>query len=188
MIHLRTRVRFNANRVKRKVDQASFKSLGHAGGAIRKTAYRSIRKRKKPSRPGTPPHTQTGRLKRSIRYEVDRRSPGVVIGPINEIAGRIWNLHEFGGVARKRRKLKRHRFKVGEHGPIRVKSLGNAAKFARIKLLTAAQASRATRLIEEENARRGQSKPRRYPKRPFMKPALDANRSRLPKFWHNSVR
>lgn len=188
MIRLQARSQFHSRRLKRKVDQGTFRSLGHAGGTIRKHAAFSIRKRQKPSRPGAPPHTQTGRLKRSIRYEVDRRTPGVVIGPINEIAGRIWNLHEFGGVARKRRKLKRHRFKIDEHGPIRVKSLGNAAKFARIKLLTAAQASRATRLIEEENARRGQSKPRRYPKRPFMKPALDANRSRLPKFWHNSVR
>ena len=115
-------------------------------------------------------------------------NPTLSLVPINEIAGRLWNLHEFGGIAKRRRKLKRHRFRVGEHGPIRVKSLGNAAKFARIRLQTAAQASRATRLIEEENQRRSVAKPRRYPKRPFMRPALDANRSRLPKFWRDSVK
>jgi len=88
-MHIRARVRFDANRVKKKVDQASFKSLSHAGGTIRKTAYRSIRKRKNPSRPGSPPSSPTGRLRRSFRYEVDRRTPGVVIGPVNEIAGRL---------------------------------------------------------------------------------------------------
>jgi hypothetical protein len=107
---------------------------------------------------------------------------------VNEIAGRLWNLHEFGGVARKRRKLKQHRFRVGEFGPIRVKHKGTKTSFARIRLRTAAQANRATRLIAEENERRGDNKPRRYPKRPFMKPALDANRSRLPMFWANSVK
>jgi len=185
VIHIRTRVRFNANRVKKKVDQASFNSLGHAGGAIRKTAYRSIRKRKNPSRPGTAPSSPTGRLRRSFRYEVDRSTPGVVIGPVNEIAGQLWNLHEFGGVAKKRRKLKRHRFRVGQHGPIRLIRPG---KFARIELRTAAQANRARRLIDEENQRRGASKPRRYPKRPFMKPALDTHRAQLPKFWRDSVK
>jgi hypothetical protein len=40
LINIRTRVRLDAARVKKKADQASFKSLGHAGGTIRKTAYR----------------------------------------------------------------------------------------------------------------------------------------------------
>ena len=188
MIGIKTTVRFNPSNLKRKSDQASFRSLGHAGAAIRLTARRSIRRRKKPSRPGSPPHTQTGRLKRSIRYEVDKATPDVVIGPVNEIAGRIWHLHEHGGVAKKRRRLKRHRFRVGEFGPVRVKQQGSTARFARIRLMTAGQAARATRLIDEENQRRGASRPRRYPKRPFMNPALDTNRSRLPKFWRDSVK
>ncbi len=88
----------------------------------------------------------------------------------------------------KRRKLKPHRFKVGEHGPIRAIQHGSKTKFARIELRTGAQANRATRLIAEENERRSDNKPRHYPKRPFMKPALEANRSRLPTFWANSVK
>ncbi len=127
-------------------------------------------------------------LKRVIRYELAANKTEVVIGPVNEIAGKIWNLHEFGGVATKRRKLKPHRFKVGEFGPIRVKQHGPKTSFARIRLTTAAQANRATRLIEAENDRRRDSKPRRYPKRPFMKPALEIHRSRLPAFWANSVK
>ncbi len=185
MIRINIKAHLDADRIRRKVDQASFNSLGHAGGTIRKTAYRSIRKRKKTSRPGSPPSSPTGRLRRSFRYEVERQTPGVVIGPVNEISGRLWNLHEFGGIARKRRRLKRHRFRVGQHGPVR--SLGNG-RFVRIELRTAAQANRARRLIDEENQRRGAEKPRRYPKRPFMKPALDTHRAQLPKFWRDSVR
>ncbi|QDT10732.1 hypothetical protein [Planctomycetes bacterium K23_9] len=185
MIRIRTRVRFDSGQVKKKVNTANFRSLGQAAGAIRLTAKRSIRKRKKSSSPGSPPHTQTGMLRRVLRYEVDRVREQAFIGPVNEIAGRLWNLHEFGGIVTKRRKLKRHRFRVGQHGPIRAKQPG---KFARVLLLTAAQAHRATRLIEEENERRGATKPRRYPKRPFMKPALAANQARLPKFWRDSVK
>lgn len=187
MTGIRVRAKMTPDMLRRKTETATFRSLGHAGGTIRKTAYRSIRRRKNPSRPGSPPSSPTGRLRRSFRYEVDRRAPGVVIGPINEIAGRLWNLHEFGGVG-KPRKLKRHKFRVGQYGPIRVKTLGNAAKFARIKLLTAAQASRATRLIEQENQRRGAIKTARYRARPFMKPALDKHRGQLPKFWRDSVK
>ncbi len=188
MIKITVRTQFDKQKLKKKAETATFTSLREAGGAIRKTAKRSIRKRKKPSSPGSPPHTQTGMLRRVIRYDITNNRTVVAIGPVNEIAGRIWNLHEFGGVATKRRKLKAHRFKVGEHGPIRAVQHGSKTKFARIELRTAAQANRATRLVEEENQLRGDNKPRHYPKRPFMKPALEANRSRLPTFWANSVK
>jgi hypothetical protein len=185
MIVARAKTSFDAATIKKKVDAASFRSLGHAGGAIRLTARRSIRRRKKPSIPGTPPHTQSGRLKRSIRYEATKQD--VKIGPVNEIGGKLWNLHEFGGVAKGRRRLKAHRFSPGEFGPIRVKTAGFNASFHRAKLTTWAQANRATRLINEENQRR-QTQVRRYPKRPFMGPALEINRPRLPKFWADSVK
>lgn len=188
MIEVKVRTQFEKSKLKKKLETATFTSMRHAGGAIGKTARFSIRRRKNSSRRGSPPHTQTGMLKRVIRYEVNSSKTSVAIGPVNEIAGRIWNLHEFGGTATKRRQLKPHRFKVGEYGPIRVKQQGLKTSFARIRLETSAQASRATRLIEEENERRSDNKPRHYPKRPFMKPALDANRDRLPQFWSNSVK
>lgn len=195
MIGLRSRVKLNDRRLARKVDQASFRSLGHAAGAIRLTASRSIRRRKsgKPSSPGTPPHTRTGNLKRAIRYEIDKMAGVVVgadIGPVNLKGGRLWDLHEHGGVSRRRRLLKEHAFSPGEYGPIRIKQGGYNTSFHRTKLRTRAQANRATRLISEENIRRRDiaAAGRRYPKRPFMGPALEKNRSRLPRFWANSVR
>ena len=182
MLSLNVRTRFDAQTLRRKVNDATFRSLGHAGGAIRLTARRSIRRNKKPSSPGMPPHTPTGMLKRVIRYEVNSSKDNVVIGPVNEIAGRLWNLHEFGGI-KKRKPLKPHQFRVGEFGPIRQI---HSTKFARIKLKTAAQANRASLLIANENRTRA-ALTLRYPKRPFMGPALEANRARLPQFWKNSV-
>lgn len=191
LVRAKTTVRMTPEQLKKKAAAGSFRSLGHAAGAVRLTAKRSIRKRKKASQPGSPPHTQSGNLKRSIRYEVTKDD--AVIGPVNEFGGRIWNLHEHGGMGRPPRLLKSHRFSPGEFGPIRVRRRGNrptqATSFHRARLRTSAQAARATRLLEEENQRRLQpQRSRRYPKRPFMGPALELMRPRLPKFWRNSVR
>lgn len=127
-IRAKTRPRFK--RVARRARQGTIKSLGHAGGAIRLAARRSIRKRKGPAPPGRPPHTHTRRLPRSILYAVDKRRQVVVIGPAVHLLGTAGKAHEHGG-----------RF-------------------------------------------RGQ----RYPKRPFMGPALQKVRKRLPKFWAGSVK
>ena len=187
MIRARIHTQFDKAKLEKKVNQATFRSLGHAGAAIRLTARRSIRRRKKPSLPGQPPHTQTGHLKRVIRYDVQKERQQVQIGPANEYSRTIWNLHEFGGVPKRRKARRSRRFKVGEFGPARVKTAGFKPTYHRIRLQTAAQASRATRLIEQETQRRATQRAR-YPKRPFMQPALDVNRPRLPRFWANSVK
>ncbi|XZE56651.1 hypothetical protein SH139x_002774 [Planctomycetaceae bacterium SH139] len=185
MITAVIKTKFDTKRLQKRVEAASFRSLGHAGGAIRLTASRSIRRRKNPSPPGRPPHTQTGRLKRAIRYEVQ---PGnVVIGPVNEIAGKLWNLHEFGGRRRPRRRRRSRRLRQGDFGPIRLKTAGVRPTYHRIRLTTAAQVSRASALIAEHDRQRN-SQVHRYPKRPFMQPALTINRPRLPRFWANSVK
>ena len=184
---VRTRVKLDTRRLKKKVNKASFKSLGHAGAAIKLTARRSIRRRKRPSKPGSPPHTPTGALKRVLRHDVNESKQQAVIGPVNEYARTIWHLHEFGGTLRPRaRLLKQTRFRVGQFGPVR----RSGKKFTRARLLTEAQARRATQLVQEENDSRRQNArgTRRYPARPFMRPALLVNRPRLPRFWENSVR
>ncbi len=49
MIKITVRTQFDKQKLKKKAETATFTSLREAGGAIRKTAKRSIRKRKKPS-------------------------------------------------------------------------------------------------------------------------------------------
>jgi len=124
-----------------------------------------------------------------------------VIGPVNEHSRTIWNLHEFGGSVRpKPRLLKTHTFRVGEFGPIRRSGamlrdrrgryLRRSNQFARLRIRTEAQARRATQIVKQENEHRmaDAQKRRRYPQRPFMGPALESQRNRLPRFWADSVR
>ncbi|TWU39323.1 hypothetical protein [Novipirellula artificiosorum] len=203
MIGLRVRIKFDGQQLKKKVKNATFRSLGQAGGAIRLTARRSIKRKKGPSRPGTAPHTQTGNIKRTIRYDVGKQKQDVAVGPVRVTASKLWELHEHGGTKTSgKRQLVHSTFRVGDFGPIRkgrivrrttksgrTQTYRYADKYQRIKLKTQAQAARATRLIAEENARRASDNlVRHYPKRPFMRPALVAMTPRLPKFWKDSIR
>lgn len=196
----KVRTKFDRRKLERKFRDASFRNLGHAGAGIRKTASFSIRRRKRPSMPGQAPHTQTGHLKRAIRYDVNRRQLDVSIGPVNNYARTIWDLHEFGGMrANRRRALQQTRFRIGQSGPIRrvgPMQRDRRGRFVRrsknviyVKLRSAAQVQRAERFVARENEfrQREASKPKRYAPRPFMRPALAQNLSRIPKFWRNSL-
>jgi hypothetical protein len=130
MIAMRARTKFDKQKVLVKTREANITSLGHAGAALRLTARRSIRTRKKASAPGTPPHTRRGQLKRAIAYAVDKQRGVVAIGPERDGVGTSGSAHEFGGRYRRER----------------------------------------------------------YPKRPYMGPALEKLQDRLPDFWANSVR
>jgi len=130
MVGMKARTRSQMHKVARKAKRANIESLGHAGGAIRLAAVRSVRKRKGPAPQGEPPHTHTRRLPRAIKYAVEKKRQVVVIGPDVESFGTAGKAHEHGG------------------------------KF------------------------RGE----RYPKRPFMGPALEKTKDRLPKFWAGSVK
>jgi len=68
-------------------DRASRKVLGKFGAYVRRTAKQSIRKRKRPALPGSPPSSHTGLLKRHIYFFADAQSRNVVIGPIR-LSGR----------------------------------------------------------------------------------------------------
>jgi phage gpG-like protein len=100
-ISCKTTNRFNS--LKTKARQAGYKNLGHAAAVLRKIAIRSIHKRKKPSRPGSPPHTQTGRLKKAILYYNDRNRQEAIIGPSKNIIGIAGAEHEHGGRFRRER-------------------------------------------------------------------------------------
>ena len=130
MIGAKVRSFFDAKGVQRRTQGGSIRVLGHAAGAIRLTARRSIRRSPTASAPGTPPHTRRGLLREGILYAVEKDAACAVIGPTYEMVGTSGSAHEFGGKYRK-----------------------------------------------ED-----------YPARPFMGPALEAIRPRLPSFWAASVR
>jgi len=103
MIGMRSKSEFDAEAVRRRAEQGSFRSLSHAAAAIRLTARRSIRKSESYSAPGTPPHTRRGLLRGAIVYGVEKAAGRALIGPTYERVGTSAMAHEFGGKYRKER-------------------------------------------------------------------------------------
>ena len=97
MIRTKAFSRFDRRKVRRRAAEGSIRSLGHAGAALRLTARRSIRRSRRTSRPGQPPHTRRGQLKRALRYAVEKERERVLIGPTYSVVGRSARAHEFGG-------------------------------------------------------------------------------------------
>ncbi len=73
---------FDREIVKNKVDARTRKVLSKFGAFVRQTAKQSIRKSKGTSRPGRPPFSHTGVLKKFIFFGYDPMKRSVVIGPV----------------------------------------------------------------------------------------------------------
>jgi len=134
---------FDRPRVQRAVDRGKRKALSKGGAFIRQRARRSIRKRKRSSRPGQPPSSHTGLLRRFILFGYDRQRDSVVVGPVGFRRSTAPSVLEFGG-------------------------------------RTAVEWRRRGR-------RRGKRVVRIAP-RPYMRPALEKEKSNLPAVWRHSVR
>lgn len=72
---------FDRKAVIDRVDKATRQVLSRFGAFVRQTARKSIRKRKKESKPGQPPSSHSGLLKRFIFFGFDPDTRSVVIGP-----------------------------------------------------------------------------------------------------------
>ena len=166
---------FDRQKVQRSINRAERRVFSKFGAYVRSDARASIRRRKRPSKPGQAPTNQTGRLKNNIFfvYEPTRRS--VVIGPIllNRGTGAPEVL-EHGGVTvvrkvereprRKQRKQRRKRSK---------------AEIERIIAAKRRQGKRPTKVT---------LKPITIEPRPFMGPAFEKNREQeLPRMWQDAV-
>jgi hypothetical protein len=143
---------FDRQAVMSGVSRAKRRNLSKAGAFIRRNAQWSMRRRKKPSPPGEPPHVHVGHLKRLILFGYDAVHGSVVVGPLRFKNGEAPALNEFGGTAQRK---------------IRVIRFDRAAGRRRVKFkhVTA-----------------------RYPKRPFMGPALLKALPTIPRTWAGSVR
>ena len=105
MVGVKVKTKDRTKAVRAKAKAATFQNLGHAGAAIRLTARRSIKRSKKASAPGTPPHTRRGQLKNALAYAVEKDR--VVVGPEHGKLGEAGKAHEFGGRFRRQRYPKR---------------------------------------------------------------------------------
>ncbi len=133
---------FDRPKVKRAVDAARRRVLSKAGAFIRQTARTSIRKRKGTSKPGSPPYSHVGLLRRFILFGYDRQSESVVIGPVGIKGSTAPRVLEQGGTTTVTR--------------------GRRGKRTERRVRVAA--------------------------RPYMNPALEKERPKLPELWRNSVK
>jgi hypothetical protein len=172
--------------VKKAIKRSAPKTLKSAGAYVRAIARNSIKKRRNPnisSAPGLPPHQHTT-FKNTIRYAVNNAENAVYIGPEivkggKENAGR---LHEFGGIRRIKPQSKQYH--VGSSGPIAGTDRFNAVY---TRLRTNLQVARAEKLAAKFYPWiKGGI--RRYPARPYMRPALMAGLPKLSKFWNNAIK
>jgi len=85
--------------IERAVDRARLQVLKRGGAFVRTTAKRSIRQRRRVSRPGRPPHSHAGHLRRLIFFAYDPGRRSVVVGPLPFRKGEAPNLLEFSGTA-----------------------------------------------------------------------------------------
>ncbi|MBE7466813.1 MAG: hypothetical protein HS116_25360 [Planctomycetes bacterium] len=190
MATVRVKARVDRPKVTRKAKAASIQSLGRAGAYLRGIARRSIKVSPVASEPGKPPRSRQGRLKNAIVFAVEKDKTRVVIGPAASDVGKIGRTHEFGGTeSPKKRKGRKANFKleVGGHGPIRVEG----GKPVVVRLKTDRQVAKAKQVTDGLPPSQGGTsggKPRKYPPRPFMGPALNIGKARLPRLWANSVR
>jgi hypothetical protein len=91
---------FDSKAVIDAVDKAERRVLSRFGAFVRKRARSSIRKRKAVSKPGQPPTSRTGKLKKSILFSYDPTKKSVVIGPhlFESLRGKtVPELLEYGG-------------------------------------------------------------------------------------------
>lgn len=113
MIGLRVKQSFfDTKKVRRATDRATRRVLSRFGAFVRRTARSSIRRRKRISRPGEPPSSRTGLLKRFIFFGYDTRARSVVIGPARltrKGRGEAPSLLEYGGRTTLKRRGRRRR-------------------------------------------------------------------------------
>jgi hypothetical protein len=95
---------FDRARVLAAADKATVRALSKAGAYVRTAARSSLRRRKRPSKPGTPPsvHADGFASLKTIFFAFEPGSRSVVVGPVKINGARtsptVPELHEFGGV------------------------------------------------------------------------------------------
>ena len=171
-ISSRVNVELFLDRLNLPIDKATREAMGKAGAFIRRTGITSLRRRKKPSAPGSPPSVHTrdsySTLK-NIRFYYDPvrkilivgivKTNQIFIGPNGPATGTVPHVLEYGGAV----------------GVIEVRKWG---KWRRADLRSRRRnAELPTRVRSVDIAAR-----------PTMGPALIKTKPQLPAHWGNSLK
>ena len=175
---------FDRPKVIASLKKAKRKALAKAGAFVRKRARSSMKKpgKKKTgmaSVPGHPPSNHTsGQSLKSILFAFDTSSGSVIVGPVQfnssnpTLTGMETTspgLHERGESAT-----------IREYRYIPLAANSDSVKWSPAKK-TGTYKPRPRFLLEERQRRI------KYPKRPFMRPALEAEAPKFPELFKNSI-
>jgi hypothetical protein len=168
---------FDRATVVREVGKINAKALSKAGAFVRRRARSSMKRRKAPSAPGSPPSAHSkGSVAtfKNILFAYEPQNMGVVIGPVllNGKKGSAPALHEFGGSFTRTDKQRRAL-------AARARKLFREGRDASGKFL-----KRGAKLVQARDIKATIN----YPPRPFMGPALAAEAPNFPTLWASSAR
>lgn len=190
-VKLRTDIKIEPEKVARMVKTKVGRALLRAAGYVRKVTRNSITPVPKASRglsyshqassPGTPPHTRTGLLRKSVLFGLDNEGKSAYIGPAFHFISDIGALHERGGA--RVYPGKPRRYKLGSFGPIRdVPGEREVSRLPGARLTTGAMVERANELAESKTPANDRQ---RFPARPFVGPAFEKSKPYILKFFNN---
>lgn len=79
------------------VERGRLTALRRAGALVRLSSQHSMRRRRGPSPPGSPPHAHAGLLRQMIYYAYDPATRSVVVGPLRFARSDVPRVLEHGG-------------------------------------------------------------------------------------------
>ena len=178
--------------IRKYLDEKSRRALNVLGSVTMREARRLIQKRIQPSKPGEPPSSPTGTLKRTIVYGYDTSARSVVVGPYrmrSKVKVNVPNVLEYGGYVitatdwtpaevGKYAPIRIARTRAGLGGNKRTKTLGRKGGGRQIywvayaKIKTEAQAERANKLLTEMHGPRTSHRLVKIAPRPYMSKAF----------------
>ena len=170
---------FDRPKVIKSLKAAKRKVLSKAGAFVRKRARGSMRRRKGVSPPGFPPsaHSQGNSLK-TILFAYQPQSESTIVGPVQlnqvnftveSVTSTVPGLHERGETAI-----------IREYRYAPINGTTDSANWRRVDGRRKYRNRPGFKL--ETRRRRA-----RYPKRPFMRPALEAEAPKFPELFKNSI-
>jgi hypothetical protein len=174
LLRMESVVFFDRIKIEDPTKAAQLRAMSKMGAFIRRRAQTSMRRRKRgASRPGTPPNARVGYLRDYILFAYDPETDSVVVGPIvygRSSGGKVPATHEFGGMLNRKRPRRVREILAGISSGQRWKAI-RTAKSMGVPLRTYARQLPGGEHRVNETVR--------YPKRPYMGPALAAE---APKF------
>lgn len=205
---------FDRAMVVREIGKINAAALSKAGAFVRRRARSSLRRRKKPSAPGSPPSvhsTDNVATLKNILFAYDRQRQSVVIGPVRLnvhsatwgdegrvfTTGAVPGIHEHGGRVG-------HRMIKGADGKFERIPFGQRRKAERLVPVWKATAAEraASKGVARLPMRNGNGMAnfyiipnppsvivwKDYPARPFMGPALKTEAGNFPNLWAGNSR